>query len=238
MAQRKKVAVRKRIAFITSVLTLSTIAFAHPASATVFNPPVETSTTAAIDTPLPPPAPAPKKAHLDNRKKKTKRKHGKPKEVPFIFTDFFKPYTVTTSVPTTTTTSTSTTTTAPPPPPTTTTVAPAPVPTTAPTAPPAPAPAPVASGPLTPGEVAAWEAVNHCEEGPGTTGWATAGYKYEGGLGFLYATWDQYNVYGYPHYAYDASPYEQMVVAQNVVNHIAGGEVPYASPNCYGYRGW
>jgi hypothetical protein len=31
---------------------------------------------------------------------------------------------------------------------------------------------------------------------------------------------------------------QQMQVAQNVVDHIAGGAIPYASPSCAGYRGW
>jgi hypothetical protein len=80
--------------------------------------------------------------------------------------------------------------------------------------------------------------VQNCEEGPGTTGWSTAGSEYEGGLGFAYATWDQYRFPDSPAYAYDATPIQQMEVAQNVVDHIAGGEIPYAAPNCVGYHGW
>jgi hypothetical protein len=38
--------------------------------------------------------------------------------------------------------------------------------------------------------------------------------------------------------SYDATPIQQMEVAQNVVDHIAGGEIPYAAPNCVGYHGW
>jgi hypothetical protein len=91
---------------------------------------------------------------------------------------------------------------------------------------------------VTPAERTAWDAIQNCEEGPGTAGWASSGPVYVGGLGFLWATWDQYNVYGFPTDAAEASPDQQIMVAQNVVDHLAGGVVPYAAPNCVGYHGW
>lgn len=77
---------------------------------------------------------------------------------------------------------------------------------------------------VTADEFARWDKVRTCEEGPGTPGWATDGPTYSGGLGWTHANWTQFNVYGFPADAANATPDEQVYVA------VHGWEPTYGGP--------
>lgn len=69
-----------------------------------------------------------------------------------------------------------------------------------------------------------WVAIGRCEQpGDGWAGvyWNHPGPSYQGGLGFYRGTWDGYKPEGYPEDAGDATPQQQMVVADIVYD--AGG---------------
>jgi hypothetical protein len=57
---------------------------------------------------------------------------------------------------------------------------------------------------------AAWDRVNMCEEGGA---WNVDGPVYSGGLGFTHANWTQFNTFGFPSDAADATPEQQIQVA-------------------------
>jgi hypothetical protein len=63
---------------------------------------------------------------------------------------------------------------------------------------------------VTPEQRAAWDRVNMCEEGGA---WNVDGPVYSGGLGFSHANWDQFNTFGFPADAADATPDQQIQVA-------------------------
>jgi hypothetical protein len=101
-----------------------------------------------------------------------------------------------------------------------TTEASTPEPTAPPTTkPPAPRPAPAPAAPV--GDV--WGRLAQCESGGN---WAHQG-SYHGGLQFHPSTWTAYGGTQYAQYAYQATPSQQIAVAERVVA-AAGGS----------YRGW
>jgi hypothetical protein len=57
---------------------------------------------------------------------------------------------------------------------------------------------------------AAWDKVNVCEEGGN---WHVDGATYSGGLGFTHTNWTQFNTFGFPADAADATPDQQIQVA-------------------------
>jgi hypothetical protein len=69
---------------------------------------------------------------------------------------------------------------------------------------------------VTPLERTEWYRVQNCEEGPGTSEWQTDGGTYAGGLGISRAAWSEYNTYGFPADAAQASPDEQIMVAERI----------------------
>ena len=69
---------------------------------------------------------------------------------------------------------------------------------------------------MTPEDRAQWYRVQNCEEGPGTAEWATEGPVYAGGLGISRANWSAYNVYGFPADAGQATPDQQIMVAERI----------------------
>jgi hypothetical protein len=76
-----------------------------------------------------------------------------------------------------------------------------------------PTPAQIAAGEVTPEEFAAWSKVNICEE---SGNWHVRGSKYSGGLGISNENWTAYHKPGYPESAADATPAEQIVVAERI----------------------
>ncbi len=66
---------------------------------------------------------------------------------------------------------------------------------------------------------AAWDKVNMCEEG-GV--WDVDGPVYAGGLGFSRANWAEFNTFGFPADAADATPDQQIQVATQFALHYYG----------------
>lgn len=63
-----------------------------------------------------------------------------------------------------------------------------------------------------------WQRVGACETGygkrPGNFRWNSG--TYQGFVGFYYGSWDAYRPAGYPAEAYQATPRQQMVVAERI----------------------
>ncbi len=85
---------------------------------------------------------------------------------------------------------------------------------------------------LTSAQIAAWTRVNLCEEG-GV--WNVDGSEFSGGLGMSHANWDQFNTFGYPADAADATPDEQIRVAVAFATSYWGN--PDAAPDQNGCTG-
>jgi hypothetical protein len=79
---------------------------------------------------------------------------------------------------------------------------------------------------------AAWDRVNMCEEG-GV--WNVNGPVYSGGLGFSHANWNQFNTFGYPANAANATPEQQIRVAVAFAVRYWGN--PNAAPDQNGCSG-
>ena len=90
----------------------------------------------------------------------------------------------------------------------------------------------VAGDGVTTFQVAAWERVNMCEEGGR---WNVNGPLYSGGLGFSHANWNQFNTFGYPADAADATPEQQIRVAVAFAIRYWGN--PNAAPDQSGCAG-
>lgn len=67
--------------------------------------------------------------------------------------------------------------------------------------------------------MAAWAKVNICEE---SGNWHVDGATYSGGLGFSHANWAQFNTFGYPADAANATPEQQVEVATMFALHYYG----------------
>ena len=80
--------------------------------------------------------------------------------------------------------------------------------------------------------MARWEHVNQCEE---SGNWAVEGAVYSGGLGFSHANWTQFNTYGYPSDAAEATPEQQVRVAVAFAEHYYGSAD--AAPDANGCDG-
>ena len=68
-----------------------------------------------------------------------------------------------------------------------------------------------------------WRQIGACEQpgnGWGGVAWDHPGPTYQGGLGFWYGTWDSYKPDGYPADAGQASPEQQMIVADIVYDAV------------------
>lgn len=81
-----------------------------------------------------------------------------------------------------------------------------------------------------------WQRIGACETGygkrPGDFHWNSGTSKspgYQGFVGFAASTWDAYRPAGYPSEAYDATPREQLVVAE-----IVRAAVGYGAWGCGG----
>ena len=86
---------------------------------------------------------------------------------------------------------------------------------------------------VTDAQRAAWDRVNICEEGGA---WNVEGTEFAGGLGFTRANWNQFNTFGYPSDAAQATPEEQIRVAVAFAVYYWGN--PNAAPDqdgCSGY---
>jgi Transglycosylase-like domain len=86
---------------------------------------------------------------------------------------------------------------------------------------------------LTAAQISAWEHVNLCEEGGR---WNVEAGQFGGGLGFTRANWDEFNTFGFPSDAADATPLQQIRVAVAFAAAYLGG--PFAAPDedgCAGY---
>ena len=79
---------------------------------------------------------------------------------------------------------------------------------------------------ITASQRAAWDQVNMCEEGGR---WNVDGSVYSGGLGFSHANWNQFNTFGYPSDAANATPDQQIRVA--VAFAVAYWGSPNAAPD-------
>jgi hypothetical protein len=79
---------------------------------------------------------------------------------------------------------------------------------------------------------AAWSRVNMCEEGGA---WNVDGSLYSGGLGFSRANWNQFNTFGFPADAADATPDQQIRVAVAFATRYWGN--PNAAPDQSGCSG-
>jgi hypothetical protein len=97
---------------------------------------------------------------------------------------------------------------------------------------PTPATQVVGSDGVTAYQVAAWDRVNLCEEGGR---WNVEGPVYSGGLGFSHANWDEFNTFGYPADAADATPDQQIRVAVAFATRYWGN--PDAAPDQDGCGG-
>ena len=85
---------------------------------------------------------------------------------------------------------------------------------------------------LTPGQIAAWDQVNLCEEGGN---WHVEGSTFAGGLGISRANWSQFNTFGFPADEGVATPDQQIRVAVAFATHYFGS--PYAAPDQGGCHG-
>jgi hypothetical protein len=90
----------------------------------------------------------------------------------------------------------------------------------------------VAGAGVTNFQLAAWDRVNMCEEGGR---WNVDGPLYSGGLGFSHANWSQFNTFGYPADAADATPEQQIRVAVAFAVRYWGN--PNAAPDRSGCAG-
>ncbi len=82
--------------------------------------------------------------------------------------------------------------------------------------PPPPPPAPVATGPVdtvTATQRAEWDRVAMCEEGGN---WEADGSRFSGGLGITRSNWDSYGGLQYAPEAAEATPDEQIMVAERI----------------------
>lgn len=77
-----------------------------------------------------------------------------------------------------------------------------------------------------------WEPILQCESGGD---WYINTGLYEGGLQFHPGTWDAYKPDGYPEAAYQASPEQQILVAEKVLQAQGWGAWPACSRKA-GYR--
>jgi len=80
--------------------------------------------------------------------------------------------------------------------------------------PPPPAPGPVDT--VTPGQRAAWDRVAVCEEGGN---WQADGSRFSGGLGITRANWANYGGLQYAPEAAEATPDEQIMVAERIQSY-------------------
>jgi hypothetical protein len=78
---------------------------------------------------------------------------------------------------------------------------------------PTPPPAPAVVDTVTPYERAAWERVAMCEEGGD---WQSDTYRFSGGLGISRANWDGYGGLQYAPEGAEATPDEQIMVAERI----------------------
>ncbi len=78
----------------------------------------------------------------------------------------------------------------------------------------------------------AWYRVNMCEEGGA---WNVRGSAFSGGLGFSNANWNEFNTFGYPSDAADATPDQQIRVAVAFATRYWGN--PNAAPDQNGCTG-
>ena len=74
-------------------------------------------------------------------------------------------------------------------------------------------------------------AIAQCETPPGR--WDHNSGTYQGAFGFYYGTWDSYKPAGYPDEAYQASSWQQYVVARNVARSVGFG-----AWGCYSHGGY
>jgi hypothetical protein len=72
---------------------------------------------------------------------------------------------------------------------------------------------------LTSYQVGAWDKVNICEEGGN---WYVDGSVFAGGLGMSRANWGQFNTFGFPGNAANATPLQQIRVAVAFATHYYG----------------
>jgi hypothetical protein len=70
-----------------------------------------------------------------------------------------------------------------------------------------------------------WWRIGICESGMNPPNWHHDGGSFEGALGFYVGSWLQFKPAGYPEHAYEATPYQQIVVAERIRAR-------------YGYTGW
>ena len=101
-----------------------------------------------------------------------------------------------------------------------------------PPAPPTPVVAPESDYGLTPSQIAAWERVSVCEE---SGNWHVNGSAFSGGLGMSHANWNQFNTFGFPANAANASKLQQIRVAVAFATHYFGS--PDAAPDQHGCAG-
>ena len=93
-------------------------------------------------------------------------------------------------------------------------------------APPPPPPAPVVVDTVTPAQRAEWERVAMCEEGGD---WQSDGGRFSGGLGITRANWDIYGGQQYAPEGAEATPDQQIMVAERIQSY---------PPDQEGCRGW
>jgi len=91
---------------------------------------------------------------------------------------------------------------------------------------PKPPPAPVVIDTVTPAQRSAWDRVAMCEEGGN---WQADGSRFSGGLGITRANWSIYGGLRYAPSGAQATPDEQIMVAQRI---------QYSPPDQYGCRSW
>ena len=71
-----------------------------------------------------------------------------------------------------------------------------------------------------------WAAMGRCEQpgdGWGGVQWDIHGPTYEGGLGFYVSTWDHWRPEDFPENAGDATPEQQMIVADRIYDDVGPG---------------
>jgi len=82
-----------------------------------------------------------------------------------------------------------------------------------------------------------WAAMGRCEQpgdGWGGVRWDEHGPTYQGGLGFWHGTWDNWRPEDYPDNAGDATPEQQMIVADRVYDDV--GASAWGCSRTVGYR--
>jgi hypothetical protein len=80
-----------------------------------------------------------------------------------------------------------------------------------------------------PGETTGWELVHQCEGTP----WTLVGPLYSGGLGMLNSSWAQYDYEQFAPNAGEATPAQQIIVAENIEP-----TPPYDDTPAGGCHGW